>query len=68
MSFGELVAPPISWDPVESPTSTHLYQVALQWLKDDRTQRRELEKAGKKMRGARKDQASTLITHSKVIH
>lgn len=38
------------------PPSTTLYNVALQWLKEDRENRRELEKNGRKTRGARRDQ------------
>lgn len=33
-----------------------LFQIALQWLREDRVHRRELEKTGRKTRGARRDQ------------
>ncbi|KAJ7276378.1 P-loop containing nucleoside triphosphate hydrolase protein [Mycena haematopus] len=62
MSFGRLVTPPTAWPiPAESPLSTQfgsstLYAVALQWLKEDREYRRELEKQGRKVRGARRDE------------
>ena len=36
-------------------SNTQLYNVALQWLKDDREHRKELEKNGRKLRGARRD-------------
>lgn len=40
-----------------------LFQVALQWLREDRVHRRELEKAGRKIRGARRDQVRKLCYH-----
>ncbi|KAF7313306.1 P-loop containing nucleoside triphosphate hydrolase protein [Mycena chlorophos] len=62
MSFGRLVSPPTQW-PLEPNSelglkfgSASLYQVALQWLKEDREYRRELEATGLKLRGARRDQ------------
>ncbi|KAF9462623.1 P-loop containing nucleoside triphosphate hydrolase protein [Collybia nuda] len=64
MRFGSFVIPPAAW-PV-TPTSalvsrfapaTTLYSVALQWLKEDRDHRRELEKRGRKSRGARRNEA-----------
>ncbi|KAF9534353.1 P-loop containing nucleoside triphosphate hydrolase protein [Crepidotus variabilis] len=62
MRNGEFVTNPTPWSTDSavgslSLTTTLLYQVALQWLKDDRDHRRELEKLGKKTRGARKDDA-----------
>lgn len=63
MRLGSFVTPPTSW-PI-TPTSslfsqflqsTTLYNVALQWLKEDRDHRRELEGQGKKTRGARRDE------------
>ena len=38
-----------------APDST-LFQIALQWLREDREDRQELEKAGRKTRGARRGQ------------
>ena len=46
---------PPSNDPDKVPNST-LFQIALQWLREDRLYRRELEKAGRKTRGARSGQ------------
>ncbi|KAF7355301.1 hypothetical protein MSAN_01446500 [Mycena sanguinolenta] len=63
MSFGRLVTPPTPWPiSADSPliaqfgSSTTLYAVAIQWLKEDRDYRRELEKNGRKVRGARRDE------------
>lgn len=39
----------------EAPDCT-LFQIALQWLREDREDREELEKAGRKTRGARRGQ------------
>ncbi|KAJ7180042.1 P-loop containing nucleoside triphosphate hydrolase protein [Mycena crocata] len=62
MAFGRLVTPPSPWA-LEAGTalntqfgSSTLYSLALQWLKEDREYRRELEKNGRKVRGARRDQ------------
>ena len=38
-----------------------LFKIALQWLREDREHRRELEKAGRKTRGARRGQVRTLF-------
>ncbi|KAF5331628.1 hypothetical protein D9611_007694 [Ephemerocybe angulata] len=55
MRFGEFVEEPIAWKP-NGPFS--LYSTALQWLRDDRNKRKELEAEGKRAtRGARRDQA-----------
>ncbi|KAJ7781257.1 P-loop containing nucleoside triphosphate hydrolase protein [Mycena metata] len=62
MSFGRLVTAPSPWPLTpESPLSTQygsstLYQIALQWLREDREYRRDLEKQGRKLRGARRDE------------
>ncbi|KAJ7744457.1 P-loop containing nucleoside triphosphate hydrolase protein [Mycena maculata] len=62
MSFGRLVIPPGPWPiPPDSALSAQfgsstLYNVALQWLREDREYRRELEKKGRKVRGARRDE------------
>lgn len=65
MRFGEFLTEPIPWPPTSSSSAlvtqgsnSTLYHVALQWLKEDRIHRRELEKAGKKTRGARRDEVS----------
>ncbi|KIP10393.1 hypothetical protein PHLGIDRAFT_101292 [Phlebiopsis gigantea 11061_1 CR5-6] len=58
MRLGSFVTLPTSW-PFEdfsvAGPNTQLYGVALQWLREDRDFRRELEKKGRKVRGARKD-------------
>ncbi|CAA7259739.1 unnamed protein product [Cyclocybe aegerita] len=63
MCFGAFTTPPTPWPLTpDSPLtqqfqpSTTLYNVALQWLKEDRDFRRELEKQGRKQRGARRDE------------
>lgn len=72
MRFGSFVTNPTPWPllPVEGtaagPDSQSLYAVALQWLRDDRKVRTELEKAGRKVRGARRDQVCTHFI--RVVH
>ncbi|KAF9058176.1 ABC transporter [Panaeolus papilionaceus] len=58
MHLGTFVLPPSPWPFVDPKTSlpVTLYNTALQWLKEDREKRRELEKAGRKQRGARRDE------------
>lgn len=60
MRLGALVTPVTPWPPTsanpEKLQHTLLYQVALQWLAEDRTHRRSLEQSGRKKRGARMDQ------------
>lgn len=63
MHLGSMIVPPSPWPILPSSTlSTQfapfspLYNVALQWLKGDRSKRRELELHTGKTRGARKDQ------------
>ena len=65
MHLGSMVTPPSPWPILpESPLSaqftpfTPLYSVALQWLREDRDKRRELERHGLKTRGARRNQVS----------
>jgi CCR4-NOT complex subunit CAF16 len=63
MRFGTLVTGPVPW-PITNehllkdsfPISTTLYDIALQWLKDDKDFRRELENQGRKLRGARRNE------------
>ncbi|KAI0065921.1 P-loop containing nucleoside triphosphate hydrolase protein [Artomyces pyxidatus] len=66
MRLGSFATPPTPWPPVQGDpvlkqaveVSSHsLYKVALQWLREDRLYRRELEKNGRKTRGARREQA-----------
>lgn len=60
MRFGSFVTLPTPWTPntdlgisLDTPT---LYKLALQWLKEDRDYRRELEKNGQQVvRGARRN-------------
>lgn len=68
MRFGEIVNSPVLWTPngaiQSSPSETgsvsalgsSLHALALQWLKEDREYRRELERNGRKTRGARRDE------------
>jgi len=60
MRFGALVMPPIPWPTSSISVSRHdiqvgtpLYRIALNWLREDREHRHELERQGKKKRGAR---------------
>ncbi|KAG6844896.1 hypothetical protein H0H87_002595 [Tephrocybe sp. NHM501043] len=73
MRLGSVIAPPAAWPATPSSplaiqfsASTTLYAVALQWLKEDRDNRRELEETGRKTRGARRDQ--TLPTDSETFY
>lgn len=69
MRFGALVTGPVPW-PVTNehplkdtfPIPTTLYNVALQWLKDDRDFRRGLENQGRKLRGARRNEVCSLLS------
>ncbi|KAH8105031.1 P-loop containing nucleoside triphosphate hydrolase protein [Phellopilus nigrolimitatus] len=59
MRLGEFVGAPVPWPPsapAPGPSAT-LHATALQWLTEDRAHRRELERGGRKLRGARRDQA-----------
>jgi CCR4-NOT complex subunit CAF16 len=58
MRFGTFVEPPVSWPPATPADTkfTQLYYVALNWLKEDREERRILEAQGQKTRGARREQ------------
>lgn len=67
MRFGTFVTEPTPW-PLQTSTfdatqttamhanPSFLYSIALQWLTEDREYRRELEKQGKKTRGARREE------------
>ncbi|TFY55762.1 hypothetical protein EVG20_g9199 [Dentipellis fragilis] len=55
MRLGSFVTNPAPWDPAAAATS--LYRTALAWLREDREHRRELERSGRKIRGARREQA-----------
>lgn len=63
MRSGSFVTSPSAWPIIPTSslamkfsTSTTLYNVALQWLKEDRDHRRQLENQGMKRRGARRDE------------
>ncbi|KAH6914930.1 ABC transporter [Coprinopsis sp. MPI-PUGE-AT-0042] len=58
MRFGKFVEPPVSWPPANPVDTkfTQLYHVALNWLKEDREERKKLEAQGQKTRGARREQ------------
>jgi len=65
MRFGSFVTIPTPWAPmglnqpgVSASALRPLYDIALQWLKEDREFRQELEKQGQKMRGARRNEAN----------
>ena len=45
-----------------------LFQIALQWLREDRKDRQELEKAGRKTRGARRGQVWKRYDHWRRTH
>jgi CCR4-NOT complex subunit CAF16 len=68
MRFGSFVTPSSAWPIIPTsplamqfPPSTTLYNVALQWLKEDRDHRRELENRGRKRRGARRDEVCLIF-------
>ncbi|KAI0306897.1 P-loop containing nucleoside triphosphate hydrolase protein [Multifurca ochricompacta] len=65
MRFGTFLTKPTPWPIAPAERSLghavgvpdlSLFRIALQWLREDREHRRELEKAGRKTRGARRDQ------------
>lgn len=66
MRLGTLLTPVILWPPSNSTPltcshpSTSLYKLALNWLKEDRECRRELEKHGEVCRGARRNEVISL--------
>ncbi|KIY71437.1 P-loop containing nucleoside triphosphate hydrolase protein, partial [Cylindrobasidium torrendii FP15055 ss-10] len=56
MRFGTFVTQPTAWPFVDAEgNKSTLYQVALQWLKEDREHRKSLEAEGLKVRGARRN-------------
>jgi hypothetical protein len=69
MRFGSFVTEPTLWpsgftDGQQAPT---LYNTALQWLKEDRDYRRELEKEGRKGRGPRNEVCSDFYFSKNVV-
>ncbi|KAF8450304.1 P-loop containing nucleoside triphosphate hydrolase protein [Boletus edulis BED1] len=61
MRLGSFSTEPTPWP----FNNTSLYHTALQWLKEDRDHRLELEKRGRKARGARRD---GVPTHSETFY
>ena len=65
MRLGSFVQQPTAWPPVSAEgaqSGTLLYDIALKWLANDRTHRRNLEThEGRKLRGARRDQVKNKI-------
>ncbi|KAH7914315.1 P-loop containing nucleoside triphosphate hydrolase protein [Hygrophoropsis aurantiaca] len=61
MRLGYFVTQPTTWPmgPTGVLQPMSLYNTALQWLKEDRDHRRELEKQGRKARGPRKNDVPT---------
>ena len=62
MRLGAFVDPPAPWPrPADADPSgpRSLYDLALRWLAEDREHRRALEHAGRKKRGARRDEVPT---------
>lgn len=51
LRLGTFVQPPLPWNKGD----VSLYDIALQWLTEDRAHRRELELEGRKMRGAKRN-------------
>lgn len=63
MRLGSFLTEPTPW-PLNNMT---LYDTALQWLKEDREHRRELEGRGRKSRGARGIVRGDLLTLSHLL-
>ena len=64
MRLGSFVIPPTPWPlatPIAHGVDTQLYAIALRWLREDRSYRHELEKRGRKLRGARRDEVCLLF-------
>ncbi|KAI6034161.1 hypothetical protein PISMIDRAFT_670746 [Pisolithus microcarpus 441] len=68
MRLGYFVTEPMPWPCASSAVSPSisLYHTALAWLKEDREHRRELERLGRKTRGARKSE--TVPTDSETFY
>ena len=63
MRLGSFLTEPTPW-PFDNTT---VYHMALQWLKEDRDHRRELEKQGRKPRGARRDVRYAFLIRSHTL-
>jgi len=57
LHLGTFTRPPTPWNAGDSPRGG-LYDIALQWLTEDRAHRRQLELKGRKTRGARRNAPS----------
>jgi CCR4-NOT complex subunit CAF16 len=84
MRLGEFVADPTPWQNVsslirdrssvaqggveENRRGSDLHAMALQWLKEDREHRRGLERKGRKVRGARRDQVCVCEDRTPFLH
>ena len=57
MRLGSFVTPRTAWpmEAIHTGVNTQLYTLALNWLREDRAYRQNLERDGRKLRGARKD-------------
>lgn len=68
MRFGAFVTEPTRWPlqaaASDATNSSSLYSIALQWLTEDREYRKDLEKQGKKTRGARRDEVCEIASLS----
>lgn len=63
MRLGKFVTLPSPWESftdVATGNRSRLYSVALQWLKEDRDHRRELENNGRKRRGAQTQEVNPI--------
>ena len=73
MRFGAFVTPPIPWPTGISISKDDvrvcipLYRVALDWLREDREHRHELENKGKKRRGARPSDVSLVLQSTGIL-
>ncbi|RDB22708.1 putative ABC transporter ATP-binding protein C20G4.01 [Hypsizygus marmoreus] len=73
MRLGSLLTAPASW-PINDgsalisqfSSATPLYRVALEWLKEDRDHRKQLEDQGRKTRGARRNE--TIPSDSEIFY
>lgn len=71
MRLGRFVTLPAPWETLQNIASgnrSKLYSLALQWLKEDRDHRRELEtNNGRKRRGAQRQEVSSFASIQQAI-
>ena len=77
MHLGTFLAQPTPWPltpdvlanavTVDLGSNPTLYALALQWLREDRERRRELEKQGRKKRGAKSVEVCIRVARSPVV-